>query len=289
MACPNGHQVSGCGLAIILTNDYCGTDQTPLNETHKDGDKMASVFSGLGYHVLHRRNLSSNQLQHFLHDFSHQCNSKSYSCIVIVFSGHGTTDRAKLSSIFTQDTRCQTFPINEIVNYFMPTSTPVLATTPKVFLIDACLGDKRAFEEAVTVPKSAGDGMQYAKNTEIATRGGRQIETIDVPPESNFILAHSTSIGYQAYEIQKEGAVWLSALSEKIRIKAHTDSVQNILADVSGDLMEKYQDPIYRGAMAQPFYTDKSHGPVYFVHQPKIEQQLSVGPQAGMYSYMASV
>ncbi len=255
------------GLAIIITNDYKETNLQHLTGTHNDGDKMERVFKNLRYDIYRWKNYTSHRLQESLHRISLGIGHSVYGCIVVVFSGHGTADvDQKLTYLFTQDLyKCQNFPVHEMLKYFMPTFSPAIATTPKVFLIDSCLGDTDTYKEAVIVPKG-GYAPDFGTEAVITEKGGRLIPTIDVPPEGNFILAHSTSIGYRSYE-EPYGGIWLNSLGDKIQEKAHCDSVMNILSDVNGDLLQMYQKDKFRPAMTQPFLIGQSHGTVYFVPQ----------------------
>ena len=256
------------GLAIIITNDYKDTNLRQLIGTHDDGDKMEQVFQNLRYDIRRWKNYTCHLLQESLHQITFAIGHLNYGCIVVVFSGHGTADvDRKLTYLFTQDyqTNCQKFPVHEMVNYFMPKTSPAIATTPKVFLIDSCLGETDTYKEAVTVPK--GGYADVTMEAPITEKGGRPITTIDVPPEGNFILAHSTSIGYRSYEREPYGGIWLNSLGDKIQYKAHCDSVMNILSEVNGELLHMYQQKTFKQAMTQPYLIGQSHGTVYFMPQ----------------------
>ena len=267
------------GLAIIISNDYnySGSSMKPLTETHSDGDKMECVLREprFNYIVWRYPNLSYTKMLQVLSEASRMQCPKSFCSLVIVFSGHGTADEdRRLSYIFTQD--CIKFPVKNLVDPFMPQHSPLMATLPKVFLIDACLGDRDAHLFSVNVPVGKGIRSDPA-SCSVENKGGRPVQTIVVPPEGNCILAYSTSIGYQSYEVSTEGGVWLNAVSEKIRVKGHSESVGNVLSEVTGDLMDKYQEPEYRTAMTQPHFTSTTHGPVYLVpHETQ--------PSAGDYT-----
>ncbi len=251
------------GLAIIITNDYIGTNLSPLPGTQIDGNKMEKVFTNLKYDILCWKNKAFPELKHSLCQTVSRIDHSRYGCIVVIISGHGTAnvDR-KLTYLFTQDQpKCKTFLIDDMLKYFMPKTSPAIATTPKVFLIDTCLGSTPTYVEAVTVPKG-----EYAAKCE-------PIATIDVPPEGNFILAHSTSIGYQSYETAS-GGIWLNSLGDKIQDKARCDSVMNILCDVSGDLLKMYQQE--KKVMTQPYLIGKADGIVYFVPPQHSQKTLAV-------------
>ncbi len=248
------------GLAIIITNDYLGTDKNKLKGPHKDGEKMANVFWQLNYEIFPLKNMSKDRLQFSLHHLVSTINYSMYNCIVIIFSGHGTTDKNKSTYIFTHEPQCQLFPVQELVDCFLPRNAPNIATTPKVLLIDACLGDKSAIEEAVMVPISKGPSEPAA-----TSKSGHSIPTIIVPPDSNYIVAYSTSIGYKSFETEACSGVWLDAVEKKIREKAHHDNVLNILSDVNADLLKMYQS--FKPVMTQPLIVCQTSGRIYFVPQ----------------------
>ncbi len=275
------------GLAIIITNDYKETNLQYLTGAHNDGDKMERVFVNLGYDICRWKNYTSHRLHESLRQIISDIGHSNYGCIVVIFSGHGTADvDKKRTYFFAQDYECQKFPVHEMLNYFMPKFSPAIATTPKVFLIDSCLGDTDTYKEAVIVPKS-GCAPDFRTEAPITEKGGQLIPTIDVPPEGNFILAYSTSIGYRSYE-REHGGIWLNCLGNKIQEKAHCDSVMNILTGVNGDLLQMYQQKTFRRAMTQPSLIGQSHGTVYFMPQQQslgamadfMPQQQSLGAMA---------
>ena len=268
------------GVALIITNDYRGSSMKPLTETHNDGEKMARVLKELNYVTSLWRNVTCTKMQWLLREASQMKCPKSYCSIVIVFSGHGTADKDNKVYIITQDS--VNFPVRDFVDPFMPKNSEAIATTHKVFLIDACLGQRDAYRFAVTVPvPKGGEPVPRPAIHEVENKGGRPVVTIDLPEEGNYILAYSTSIGDQSYEIMNQGGMWLNALSQKIWDKGHTESVVNILSEVTGDLITMYQDSAYKKAMTQPHYITKSHGTVYLVPEARTGVQTVAGSTQG--------
>ena len=261
----------GNGLAIIISNDYKGTRMAELTETHKDGEKMAIVFQELKYDIAHFKNVKAEKLYQLLREATQSIKYPDrYRCIVLVFSGHGSCDPAcRLTYLFTQD--CQKVLIKDIVTPFEPKSSPSTATLPKVFLLDACLGDNDMYMEAVTVAKGVGEIR------ELCEKGATPVITMDLPPEGNYILAHSTSIGYRSFEIKSSGGVWINALAEQIRKQRCNESVTNILTSVNCELLKLYQHPSYKKAMTQPHFVCKLHDTLYFV--PPVESQAGLSRQ----------
>ena len=55
------------GVAFIVSNDYdCAPKFDILKGTHKDAERMAKVFTQLGYEVVARKNLKRNELISFI-------------------------------------------------------------------------------------------------------------------------------------------------------------------------------------------------------------------------------
>lgn len=272
-----GSVPAGNGLAIIISNNYKGSELSELTETHKDGAKMATVFQGLKYDIACFINVTEAQLGHLLREATQSINyPKTYKCIVLVFSGHGNCDQAsRLTYLYTQD--CRKVLIKDIITQFEPKSSPSIAMLPKVFLLDACLGDNDMYREAITVPKGVGEITR-----QLSDKGATPVLTMDVPPEGNYILAHSTSTGYQSFEIKGSGGVWINALAERIQ-RRYDESVTNILTAVNHDLLNRYQDPSYKKAMTQPHFVCNLHDTLYFVppkeSQAGLTRQLSSDPK----------
>lgn len=257
----------GNGLAIIISNDYQNTDLKELSETHKDGEKMADVFLKLKYTIKRCKNVKMDCLQEILRDVTKPSKlyPETYRCIVFVFSGHGNLlEKEQLSFICMQD--CSPVVISEIVKQFLPNSSPLIAKLPKVFLFDSCLGDKDMCQEAVVVPRG-GQGSATS-NFSVTGKGGTVLETISLPPNGNYILAHATSNGYKAFQLDNFGGLWINMVAEQI-LHSPTESVANILTNANKHLLDLYQDPIHKGAMTQPHYVSYLQDTLRFLPLPE--------------------
>lgn len=205
---------SGNGLAIIISNDYNGTEMPVLTETHKDGEKMANVFQGLKYAVAHFTNVKHVELYRLLHEATQLLRyPKTYRCIVLVFTGHGSCDRY---SLFTQDV--QKVSIMDIITQFMPNSSPFTALLPKVFVLNTILSEKD--KDVVTVPKELGS----------------------IPTFGNYIVAH------RLYETKDSSGTWINLLAENIQ-QRQNESVADIFTTVNSEVVNLYQGTRYNEAM----------------------------------------
>jgi len=228
------------GLVLIITNDYKESGLKPLSGTHNDGENIKKTMEFFDYAVLHEKNVSRHQMESLL---SFAANGFEYlerfKCIMFYFSGHGGSqtvgnvekpNELAFNVIYTQDG--QEFPVEDIVDPFMPKNKPKCGNIPKVFFIDACVGVHRQYDDSELVPAERMVGGAVPKL--------QYVPTFRVPAVGNFIVACATSVGYVSWEANGFG-VWTSALTEVIKEKAKKESVTNILTEVTRNLMRFYQ------------------------------------------------
>lgn len=215
------------GLAVIISNSYddCRTLET-LSGTKTDGERMKCSFQMLNFSTYHQHNLPKGATMELLHHVvDHRRFPSSYKRIVFVFSGHGGADH----KLYTGDG--ETVKVSDILSAFLPERAPLNGSIPKLFFIDACRGKKA--NAGVMVPRS-----------------GKEIETLVIPEQGNFLVAYSTLPDYLSYEERAKGGIWITVLAEKL---CHRDaSIHDILTEVNKELLNKYQKPSYAGFMQQP-------------------------------------
>ena len=207
------------GVALIVANDYWGTNKRYLSGTVKDADRMVKAFEFLGYRTIPKLNISKA-------DFVKECETlASYNyesanrCkrIAVVFSGHGdiVIDTRERGVLIMQDE--EIVIVNDLVNTFKPSSNCTLTNTIRMFFIDACRGE---MEEPRVVSRSP--------------RGGNF--TTQASTEAGIIIAYSTTENHKAYE-GNDGGFWIQFLAQEMCTS--DESLQAILTKVNKKLNEQ--------------------------------------------------
>ena len=222
------------GLAIIITNDYIGTPEFPhkldeLNGTMKDGENFWSTFSSLKFVVHWEHNVNTERLEQIMYEVKHLKHKKvkDYKCIVLVFSGHGTSG----NYVYMHD-RKEVNISEHLIAPLLPESVKEFGNIPKLFFIDACRGSKTMKTVVVPKGKSASEGTS-------PSRGSSLISNLKVPAKGNFLVAYSTMPEYRAYE-DGAGGIWLTVLAKKI-MESPGVSIGDVLTDVNEELLEMTQ------------------------------------------------
>lgn len=224
------------GLALIVSNDYHLTQMATLRGTSNDAQLMKESLLELNYAVVYKHNICRMDLLSLLDEAASASFPYNLKRLVFAFSGHGTKD----NDMLMQDGE----PVNMefVVSKFLPASKPHLSSIPKLFFIDACRGKK--IDTGVTVAK--------CNDSAAVPRGGKVLESVRFPSEGNFLVAYSTSSGYEAYEFSDRGGLWMTVLANKL--VSEDKSIVDILTDVNQELVSlSVPEP-----MARQFATTRS-------------------------------
>ena len=207
---------SKVGVAIIVSNDYAGTEHSKLNGTHKDGERMLMAFSKLGYAVCHCKNMYYYELTDTVDCIAALLPYISCKNVVFVFSGYATPgeehddgddedDKKDISGqLHTQDGWI--ISVAEILDYFSA------CKHPKLFFCQNAM------------PKSQWSGYHnFLKfNQDHFTK------------YENFLVACSTL----PYRKSRFGSLWIELLSEAIQ--NIDNDVKFIIKDISNRIKGLY-------------------------------------------------
>lgn len=210
---------------MLITCDYNGT----LSGTNRDADEMMSTFDQLDYQVFQKLNVNAKRAEivNLLRKLSiylsqYEDDDMEGKVLIFAFSGHGGRD----NQIVTYDHKNLSI-MDDIVPRFVENHN--VFPIPKLFFIDACRGGERLTKvpEFGLIPKGW------------------------VHMEGKYHISYATIDEHVAYD-----GNWMHLLAQKIR--SSDDSLQNIVADVSG------MTPLYQ----QSESVDRLRGRFYFKERP---------------------
>lgn len=231
------------GLVIIVSNEFLppsdgglqhGLD--PLPGAKKDGERMSSLFTRLGFATLWEQNVSVHRFENIITEASKCKYPEHYECLVLVISTHGNVDEC----LYMQDGR--TIEINEMIRRFHPENALHIGKIPKIFFIDACRGDDQM--RCVPVAKGSSSNDSGDKRSPVMKRGATVEATKKMPPKGNYLVAYPTMQHYKAYEKRGEGGIWMKILAEMIETLP-TSSVPDVLTAVSARMMKMIREDIH--------------------------------------------
>ena len=240
------------GLAVIITNDYApdpnaakdeaistsGVATPPLEQlsTNKDGTRLEQAFKTLNFDVCWKHNAKTSSIQQIWGEIKKMKYEtvKHYRCIIFVFSGHGEIG----GKLIMQD-GCKVDICQHFIAPVLPGQARSIGKIPKVFIIDACRGEKRT--EIVQVPKQSATnkGAALLDPKEPVRKGCHEI-LFSLPEEGNFLVAYSTLPGCIANDFRGDGSLWLKLLAEEIPVS--NKSIDDVLTGVNRKLHDFYRE-----------------------------------------------
>ena len=96
---------------------------------------MITLWESLDFEVKTYQNLSRDKMAKKLQKVAKRTDLSQYDCLVVCLMSHG-----EQGAVCGTDGR--TLEINEIQSYFYASNCPSLAGKPKMFIIQACQGNK---------------------------------------------------------------------------------------------------------------------------------------------------
>ena len=219
------------GLAVIITNeDYTSSPPAlglvSLPGAARDGQVLSQALTRLNFAVHHVRNTSHHALRQVVYEISHLKYHmvRDYRCIMFVYAGHGCE-----GDLLYMPEGARVHLGEEIITPLLPGSANDIGGIPKVFLIDACRGSKDT--DTVFVPR----GIR------LNNRGGSLMERVKVTAMGEYLLAYSTMPRHKAFEVERQGGVWLSTLARLLNERRYLDSLENLLTKVNEEIQERLQ------------------------------------------------
>ncbi len=222
------------GLAVIIVNDYMGTDLGELVAPPKDGVKLFKAFTDLNFAVCYIPNADKNKMDTTLDDLCCLPFKESYRCIFFIFHGHGGHG----SYIHTPDGTCgigdiillhdgSEYKICDPINRLLPKHAISIGSIPKVFLIHACRGQHEAVASTQFCP---------APYLERAAMGMQEVSEV-----GEWMLVQTT-LPMQIANATTDGAYWLSILSDEL-LKERTArlprSIEDLFTDTNKEMLLK--------------------------------------------------
>ncbi len=137
---------------------------------------------------------------------------------------------------------------------FRPTKS--LAGKPKIFIIQACRGDK----EDVGWSRGIGDEQISTDNSEIAKL--RLNSETNLPDMSDFLIAYTTTPGYVSWRSKTEGTWYISELCDLLETKHKECDLMTILTMVNNRIASKMTDDGFKQMPAPVTYL---RGSIYIV------------------------
>ena len=176
------------GLAIIFNHEkFTLSTLKARNGTEADCANLQNTLEVLGFEVIVHHDLTFKELECVIEEVSNH-NFIDSDCLLIAVLSHG-----EQNVIYAKNTAYST---SVLFDRFTPDKCPTLAGKPKIFVIQACQGDKL-------------DG-----GVDVEVDNGAQ--SYRIPMQADFLIAYSTIPGYYSWRNTQRGSWFIQAFCEEV-------------------------------------------------------------------------
>ncbi|XP_031628321.1 caspase-1-like [Contarinia nasturtii] len=246
------------GIALIFNHEkFYDFDVTTRIGTNIDRDRLHQTFSGLGFDVIIHNDRTEREIKTILQEVADMDHSDS-DCLVVIMLSHGAlipfvdyTTGEESSTILSHDlmgyiyAKDRQYPLQTIWRYFTDENCPTLKNKPRIFIIQACQGDR------------TDEGFKLLAKRSLE----RRIETDGIPfqpiklesslPQNDFLIAYATLPGFFSFRNTERGAWFVQTLCKEIDERKSNYDLIKILTFVNQTVAYDYQSNANRSELNQ--------------------------------------
>ncbi|NXK61901.1 CASP6 protein, partial [Sylvietta virens] len=192
------------GVALIFNHEHFFWHLRLLDRrgTMADGDNLKRRLTDLGFEVRVFIDLKAEDVRQKIYEASLDDHSNA-DCFMCVFLSHGEDDH-----IYAYDDKIK---IQTLTDMFRGDKCQSLVGKPKIFIIQACRGDKH--DDPVLAHDSADSSSESLVNeTEVDAAG-----VYTLPAGADFIMCYSVAQGYYSHRETVNGSWYIQDLCETLR------------------------------------------------------------------------
>ncbi|XP_012785089.2 caspase-6 isoform X1 [Ochotona princeps] len=192
------------GIALIFNHEwfFWHLMLPERRGTNADRDRLTHRFKELGFEVKCFNNLKAEELLLKIHEAS-TCSHADADCFVCVFLSHGEGNH-----IYAYDAKIE---IQTLTALFKGDKCPSLVGKPKIFIIQACRGDKH--DEPV-IPLDVVDHEKGAQESNVTEVDAASVYTL--PAGADFLMCYSVAEGYYSHRETVNGSWYIQDLCEML-------------------------------------------------------------------------
>ncbi|XP_020664502.2 caspase-6 [Pogona vitticeps] len=192
------------GLALIFNHErfYWHLMLPERRGTLADRENLKRSLSGLGFEVKCFDDLKAEDVLQNIYNVS-TAQHDDADCFVCVFLSHGEDDH-----VYAYDAKIE---IQTLTNMFRGDKCPSLVGKPKIFIIQACRGDKH------DDPVLARDTVDSREESSINETTVDAAAVYTLPAGADFLMCYSVAEGYYSHRETVNGSWYIQDLCEMIR------------------------------------------------------------------------
>ncbi|XP_066295236.1 caspase-6-like [Branchiostoma lanceolatum] len=215
----------GRGYVLIINNFSQERDAST-----KDVEELDDFFEKIDYKVITEEDLTKEQMLVALEMAKLEIQKtaagkgkKKYSCFICIVSSHGDKEGVR-----SHDN--QTVSMAELQAPFLGDSLKCMAGSPKMFIIQACRGEKKQPGVDRADEEPGDEGQQDISDV---------MRSVTTPRDADVLVAYATTEGFKAYRRQGEGSWFLSEMLEVFKDKVQSDHLLDMLTVVNNKVSSR--------------------------------------------------
>uniref|UniRef100_A0A8C3SPT1 Caspase-6 n=1 Tax=Chelydra serpentina TaxID=8475 RepID=A0A8C3SPT1_CHESE len=193
------------GVALIFNHEqfYWHLTLPDRRGTLADRDNLKRSLTELGFEARCFDDLKAEEVLQNIYDVSMD-NHSDADCFVCVFLSHGEDNH-----VYAYDAKIK---VQTVTNMFRGDKCPSLVGKPKIFIIQACRGDKH---DDPVIAQDAVDSTVDKSNVNETEVDAAAIYTL--PAGADFLMCYSVAEGYYSHRETLNGTWYIQDLCEMIR------------------------------------------------------------------------
>uniref|UniRef100_I3JBT0 Caspase family p20 domain-containing protein n=1 Tax=Oreochromis niloticus TaxID=8128 RepID=I3JBT0_ORENI len=188
-------------IALVINNIKFHDETLNLDGCEKDDGVMSRLLQNLGYQVVLYRNLTGQEIDDALTEFSKHIKLSYTDSVFVIIMSHGNIG-------IISGTDSKTFEIEKIFLRLNTKNCPALVNKPKIIIIDACRG---------------GNSQALSENL---TKKAR------VHIEKDLICFHSSTPHTASYFLPTKGSFFIQTLSDVFNKWSYVCDIEELFRKV---------------------------------------------------------
>ncbi|XP_021935870.1 caspase-1-like isoform X1 [Zootermopsis nevadensis] len=214
------------GKAVIFSHDKFADKSVPSRDgSHADIHSLEITYKALGFEVTTYDNLLHTEIRNVINSLAEEDHSDA-DCVMVTVLTHGQgTNYLHAKDVL--------YNVDMLWSPFTADSCGTLAGKPKIFIIQACRGDKL----------DPGVRLKQRSRTETDSISS----SYKIPTHADFLIAYSSVEGYYSWRNPDEGTWFIQCLCKELQEQAATRDLLNILTRTSRRVAvdhESYNDKV---------------------------------------------
>jgi caspase 7 len=193
--------------------------------TDADCTNLSNTLSRMNFDVSVKKDLTYAEMSQTLREVS-AADHTNEDCLLVAVLSHGASG----GLIYAKDRQYQ---VDDLWGNFTVMKSPTLAAKPKIFLIQACRGEKENNQgkEMKKVPKCGSDGMQSETDSLV----------FKIPNYSDFVIMFSTMPDFVSWRNTKSGTWLVDAFCKTMDNHGYEDDFLSLLTRTCHKMITEFE------------------------------------------------